>query len=257
MIKMQKFYLVKILFFIHRSIPGAQSADKVGSSTTSGTSSPVVEVNTQNEVLQQHSVTTQGSTQKRQYNKQNSTLKKQQKLLVQQHQQLLQQQFHQQISQSSSFDTVSQLASLFTNQQQNLLLAALQIQQQNQLTSPLPNNPFQQQQSQNPFSSLYPSMQQQQQQQQPSAQQQPQIKRKNSTQNTQLDYLIKPHKKVDRRHADPSVSFGLLLENILNELRELPEGNLNICQYYYFLFIVFIIYCIDFFILSSTVFVSC
>ena len=153
-------------------------------------------------------------------------LKKQQKLLAQSQQQLLQQQLSQQISQASSFDTVSQLANLFTSQQQNLLLAALQIQQQNQLQSPLPTNPFQQQQNQNPFSSMFPQMQQQV---QPNTQQQQQqqIKRKNSTQNAQLDYLIKPHKKVDRRHADPSVSFGLLLENILNELRELPEGKLH------------------------------
>lgn len=129
--------------------------------------------------------------------------------------------------QSSSFETVSQLASLFTNQQQQqLLLAALQMQQHNQLQSPLVTNPFQQQQQQNPFSPMFnrQSSSAQQQQQQLNAQQQQQLKRKNSTQNAQLDYLIKPHKKVDRRHADPSVSLALLLENILNELRDLPEG---------------------------------
>lgn len=49
-------------------------------------------------------------------------------------------------------------------------------------------------------------------------------KRKPSTQNVQqMDYLIKPHmKKVDRRHADPLVSYASILENILNELRDSP-----------------------------------
>ena len=80
--------------------------------------------------------------------------------------------------------------------------------------------------------------QQQQQQQQLQQQQlQPQIlfqsqmsssfkdkqRRKNVSQ-THCDYLDKPQKKVDRRHIDPLVSFGSILENILNELRDLPDS---------------------------------
>lgn len=54
----------------------------------------------------------------------------------------------------------------------------------------------------------------------------PAQKRKPSTQasSQQADYLIKPHKKVDRRHVDPMVSFATILENILNEVRELPDA---------------------------------
>lgn len=66
------------------------------------------------------------------------------------------------------------------------------------------------------------SQKQQQQQQQNQSQ-----KRKPSTQNVAQqysDYLMKPHKKVDRRHADPLVSFSSALENILKEVRELPDA---------------------------------
>lgn len=48
-------------------------------------------------------------------------------------------------------------------------------------------------------------------------------KRKASTQ-ASTDYLVKPPKKVDRRHVDPLVSFSTILENILNEVRELPDA---------------------------------
>jgi transcription initiation factor TFIID subunit 1 len=48
-------------------------------------------------------------------------------------------------------------------------------------------------------------------------------RRKNVSQ-THCDYLDKPQKKVDRRHIDPLVSFGSILENILNELRDLPDS---------------------------------
>lgn len=47
--------------------------------------------------------------------------------------------------------------------------------------------------------------------------------RKNISQ-THCDYLDKPQKKVDRRHIDPLVSFATILENILNELRDLPDS---------------------------------
>lgn len=35
---------------------------------------------------------------------------------------------------------------------------------------------------------------------------------------------MKPHKKVDRRHADPLVSFSTILETIVNDVRELPDA---------------------------------
>ncbi len=72
--------------------------------------------------------------------------------------------------------------------------------------------------------------------------QQSAVKRKPSTQNVQqMDYLIKPHmKKVDRRHADPLVSYASILENILNELRDstfaqpfiLPVNSKKVPDYY-------------------------
>jgi hypothetical protein len=110
--------------------------------------------------------------------------------------------------------------------------------QQGQLPSP-GANPFQQQQQQNPFQNQESLMFNQQQgnnniQRQGSShstqnmhQQPQQVKRKNSTQNAaQLDYLIKPHKKAaERRHADPSVSFSVLLENILNSCENCPNRN--------------------------------
>ncbi len=48
-------------------------------------------------------------------------------------------------------------------------------------------------------------------------------RRKNTSQ-IHCDYLDKPHKKVDRRNIDPLVSFASILENILNELRDLPDS---------------------------------
>lgn len=52
-----------------------------------------------------------------------------------------------------------------------------------------------------------------------------QVKRKPNVQSSQqMDYLIKPHmKKVDRRHADPLVSYASILEHILNQLRDSPH----------------------------------
>ena len=58
--------------------------------------------------------------------------------------------------------------------------------------------------------------------------QQQQQHRQQQQQQQQLDGeylgLKKPQKKVDRRHADPLVSFTSLLELILNELRDMPEA---------------------------------
>lgn len=35
-------------------------------------------------------------------------------------------------------------------------------------------------------------------------------------------------KKADRRHADPLVSLALILENILNELRDSPDVTMKL-----------------------------
>jgi transcription initiation factor TFIID subunit 1 len=133
--------------------------------------------------------------------KQNSMMKKQQKMLEQQQLQQLQQQ----LSQSP---LVNQFASLI--EQQQILMAFAQQQQMNTMMPLFPQNAFASQ-----LLSKQMSMQQ--------GQQQPQMKRKNSSQ-SQLDYLVKPHKKVDRRHADPAVSLATLLENLLNELREAQDA---------------------------------
>ena len=37
------------------------------------------------------------------------------------------------------------------------------------------------------------------------------------------NYLEKRHQKIDRRRIDPGVTMSILLEEILNEVRDLPE----------------------------------
>jgi hypothetical protein len=155
---------------------------------------------------------------KRQYNKQNSMSKKQQKLVAQQKQQ---QQLQMQMSQSPLMSTsnVASLATQFSNLFDfnqfgfgQLDTNQIDLAQQLMASMMFPNFTFPQ--------TSQPAT--------PTIQQQPSTsKRKNSTQassSNQYDYLTKPHKKVDRRHADPLVSLSSILENILNELRELPEA---------------------------------
>ena len=168
---------------------------------------------------------------KRQYNKQNSLLKKQQKLMLQQQQQLelqlkmqmSQGQFNASSSSQAQFSATaaSQFANLFEiQQQQQLMLAFQQLGQQQNASQP--NTPLSALFQSNPFS---PNASGKQSVSTPQSSQSQQLKRKQSTQNSQqMDYLIKPHlKKADRRHADPLVSFALILENILNELRDSPD----------------------------------
>jgi hypothetical protein len=183
---------------------------------------------------------------KRQYNKQNSMLKKQQKLLMLQQQQQEQMEKQQQLEQQQQLQlqqqlaqsplalvaAASQFANFFEQQQQQQLLLALQ-QQLLQPNAPLSAGIFQQQQQNNPFANnLFKQLSTptgaspQQSTAMSSSASTSQHKRKPSSQNTsQCDYLIKPHKKVDRRHADPLVSLAILLEGVLNELRDLPEAS--------------------------------
>jgi hypothetical protein len=169
---------------------------------------------------------------KRQYNKQNSMIKKQQKLMLQQQQQ--HQQFELQLklqmsqnnpfaaaaaaannlpfSAAAALTAVSQFTNIFEQQQLMMALQQQMQQQQQQLNQQSPNlNKQFSSQSSNMSGNTPNSM--------------GQVKRKSSTQsNAQLDYLVKPHKKVDRRHADPLVSFSSILENILNEVRDFPDA---------------------------------
>lgn len=144
---------------------------------------------------------------KRQYNKQSAMLKKQQK----QQQMLLLQQQQSQLMDQSQQSPLVQFANFFDQQQLLMALAAV--------SSPAvmaANMMF-------PFG--FPMDQPQTPQQASNVQPQQAIKRRQSTASSQnpTDYLTKPHKKVDRRHADPLVTFSSVLENILNELRDLPE----------------------------------
>ncbi len=111
----------------------------------------------------------------------------------------------------AQFSNMSQLPGMSQLlEQQQLMLAITQMQQQQQ-------QQINQQQS--------PGLNKQMSQAGGTPQSTGQLKRKTSTQSSaQLDYLIKPHKKVDRRHADPLVSFSSILENILNEIRDFPDA---------------------------------
>ncbi len=162
---------------------------------------------------------------KRTYNKTNSLLKKQQKLMMQQHlgvQQQLEQQLKLQISQAAQLGAgntnsdqfaaavaaASQFAGLFEMQQ----MLALQ-QQMAAINTPGTSVSLNRSKSGSVSSQQAISEAKQ---------------RKLSTQSSQqMDYLIKPHlKKTDRRHADPLVSYASILENILNELRDTPDVRL-------------------------------
>ncbi|RMZ95006.1 transcription initiation factor TFIID subunit 1 isoform X1 [Brachionus plicatilis] len=146
-------------------------------------------------------------TQKKMVNKSN-VVKKQQKTQQQQQQQQQQQLIQEQLQQMqqnplemAALAAASQFANFF-DQQQFLLALQQQLMQQQ------PTQAAQPAQS----TKSTPAA---------SAHQQP--KRKVSTQNS-CDYLVKPQKKVDRRHVDPLVSMSTLLENIVNELRDLQEA---------------------------------
>jgi hypothetical protein len=201
---------------------------------SSGMSSPHIDVTsiTDNSMMQTSSssltIQQQQQQQKRQYNKQNSMMKKQQKML--------QMQLQQQLSQSDpasmaaaaalSMAAASQFANLFDPQQ-----LLLQLQQLQSPVTPLSgdlggissNAPL------NAMNSVFggggPSSSSKQTpiNNHQILNQQQQNKARKISSNMNYDYLSKPQKKVDRRHTDPLVSFTSLLENILNELRELPE----------------------------------
>jgi hypothetical protein len=150
--------------------------------------------------------------QKRQYNKQNSLLKKQQKLLQQQQQQI------------DQFSAQSPLASAFANLlDPQQFLMALQQQQQQQF---MPNTSAATSAAFGSSPNLFTKQVSNTNQKRKSTSSQQQASASGQQQQQQSDYLTKPHKKVDRRHADPLVSFTSLLENILNELRDTPEVNL-------------------------------